>query len=276
MARPSVLILCTGNSARSQMAEGILRHYVGDRFDVHSAGTHPSIVRPEAIAAMAEWGEDLSSHRSKSVEEFAARNIDYVITVCDNAASNCPVFPGETRRLHWRFEDPAAGTMDDFRRVRDQIARRFRAFPPPTYRSAVDGDRVAVDALLHAAALVPIDELSQFGGSQWVVATNDTGQVLGVAGIEMHGGDGLLRSVAVAPELRMAGIGGELVRNRIDWAKRKGLDALYLLTTTAADYWPRFGFVPTARSAAPADIARSNEWSSACPATAAAMRLELR
>ena len=125
--KKSVLILCTGNSARSQMAEGLLRHDAGDRFEVSSAGTRPTQVRPEAIAAMQEIGIDISQHRSKSVDEFAGRIFDYVLTVCDNANEVCPVFPGQTVRLHHDFEDPAAveGSSEmklaAFRRVRDQL-----------------------------------------------------------------------------------------------------------------------------------------------------------
>jgi arsenate reductase (thioredoxin) len=127
-----VLILCTGNSARSQMAEGLLRYEGGARFEVHSAGTHPSQVRAEAIEAMREIGIDISAHRSKSVEEFAGQNFEYVITVCDNARENCPVFPAKTRRIHWSFEDPAAIPGDfatrvaAFRRVRDEIHARLK------------------------------------------------------------------------------------------------------------------------------------------------------
>ncbi|HZD47689.1 MAG TPA: arsenate reductase ArsC [Silvibacterium sp.] len=122
-----VLILCTGNSARSQMAEGLLRHDGGERFDVVSAGTKPSTVRPEAIAAMRELGIDISGHRSKNVDEFEGQQFDYVITVCDNARESCPVFFGATKRLHHDFEDPAAFTgseeerMAVFRRVRDAL-----------------------------------------------------------------------------------------------------------------------------------------------------------
>src|SRR5579872_4705084 len=107
MSKATVLILCTGNSARSQMAEGLLRDEAGDRFEVYSAGTHPTAVRPEAIAVMHEIGIDISGHRSKPVDEFAGRELDYVITVCDNARESCPVFPAKTRRMHWPFEDPA-------------------------------------------------------------------------------------------------------------------------------------------------------------------------
>jgi len=120
-----VLILCTGNSARSQMAEGLLRHDAGGRFEVESAGTRPSAVRPEAIQAMRELGIDISA--SKSVEEFAGQSFDCVITVCDSARESCPVFFGSARRIHRSFEDPASvrGTQEErlaaFRRVRDQL-----------------------------------------------------------------------------------------------------------------------------------------------------------
>jgi arsenate reductase len=132
--KPRVLILCTGNSARSQMAEGLLRHEGGDRFEVFSAGTKPSHVRPEAIAVMAEIGLDISGHRSKSVDEFVGQNLDFVITVCDNAKETCPVFPGAVQRLHWPFEDPAAVEGSEevrkaaFRRIRDRIHGRIMVF----------------------------------------------------------------------------------------------------------------------------------------------------
>ena len=134
MAKKSVLILCTGNSARSQMAEGLLRHDAGERFEVFSAGTHPTAVRPEAVAVMGELGIDISSHWSKAVDAFAGRAFDYVITVCDNARESCPVFGGGTQRLHWPFEDPAAvqGAPEErqaaFRKIRDQIRKRLREF----------------------------------------------------------------------------------------------------------------------------------------------------
>ena len=126
--RKRVLILCTGNSARSQMAEGILRHDGEGRFEVESAGVNPSRVRPEAVEAMREIGIDISSHASKSADEFVGQDFDYIITVCDNARETCPFFPGRAERIHRSFEDPPpAGaadhesTMAVFRRVRDEI-----------------------------------------------------------------------------------------------------------------------------------------------------------
>jgi len=136
MDKKRVLILCTGNSARSQMAEGLLRHDAGERFNVESAGTKPSIVRPEAIAVLKEIGIDISSHRSKHVDEFTGQNFDYVLTVCDNAKESCPVFFGKATRLHHSFNDPAAvegseeKRLATFRTVRDELRSYLKGFPP--------------------------------------------------------------------------------------------------------------------------------------------------
>jgi arsenate reductase (thioredoxin) len=116
------------------MGEGLFRHEGGGEYEVHSAGTKPSQVRPEAIAVMKEVGIDISGHRSKSVDEFAGRSMDYVVTVCDNARDNCPVFPAGSERIHWSLEDPAAvqgseqERLSAFRRIRDQIHERVKAF----------------------------------------------------------------------------------------------------------------------------------------------------
>lgn len=129
-----VLILCTGNSARSQMAEGLLRHDTKELFKVESAGTKPSFVRPEAIAVMRELGIDISTHRSKSVEEFAGQSFDYVITVCDSARESCPIFFGSANKLHHSFDDPAAlnGSEEErltaFRTVRDRLRAYLAEF----------------------------------------------------------------------------------------------------------------------------------------------------
>ena len=118
------------------MAEGLLRHDAGERFTVESAGTKPSTVRPEAIAVMKEVGIDITSHRSKHVDEFAGQDFDYVLTVCDNAKESCPVFFGKAARLHHSFNDPAAlegseeTRLGEFRRVRDELRSYLRGFPP--------------------------------------------------------------------------------------------------------------------------------------------------
>ena len=130
--KQQVLILCTGNSARSQMAEGLLRSFAGDTLDVFSAGSKPSVVNPYAIRAMDEVGIDISQQRSKHLNEYLTHDFDYVITVCDSAAETCPIFPGKAQRIHWSFPDPAAveGSEEDkiesFRNVREALARQFK------------------------------------------------------------------------------------------------------------------------------------------------------
>jgi len=130
--RRRVLFLCTHNSARSQMAEGLLRHLAGDRFEVASAGTEATSVRPEAIEAMAELGVDISGQSSKTLERYLEEPFDQVVTVCDDANEACPVFPGAKSRLHWSFRDPsrAEGSEEErlevFRKVRDEIQGRIR------------------------------------------------------------------------------------------------------------------------------------------------------
>jgi arsenate reductase (thioredoxin) len=133
--KPSVLILCTGNSCRSHMAEGVLRAAAGDVVDVFSAGSKPAgYVHPLAIAVMREIGLDLSGHTSKHMNEFLQRPVTTVVTVCGNADQACPVYPGQVNRHHWRFDDPAHATgseeevLREFRRVRDEIRRVFTAY----------------------------------------------------------------------------------------------------------------------------------------------------
>ena len=128
-----VLFLCTGNSCRSQMAEGILKHYGKDILEVFSAGTKPSVVNPIAIKVMKEIGIDISGQRSKHVNEFKGQKFDYVITICDNAKESCPIFPG-VKPMHWPFPDPphtqgeSEDTINEFRNVRDMIYAKFRDF----------------------------------------------------------------------------------------------------------------------------------------------------
>jgi len=128
-----VLFLCTGNSARSQMAEGLLRDLAGDQFEVFSAGTIASFVRPQAIAVMNEIGIDISEHRSKSADEFLDNEFDYVITVCDHANQRCPVFSGPAKRLHWSIDDPVISGSEHeqraaFRRARVELRGRIGEF----------------------------------------------------------------------------------------------------------------------------------------------------
>lgn len=134
VTRRRVLFLCTHNSARSQMAEGLLRALGGDRFEAASAGTQQTRVNPLAVRAMGELGIDIAGHESKTLDRFLDERWDYVVTVCDSANEACPVFPGAAHRVHWSFDDPsrAAGTETErlatFRRVRDEIATRLHGW----------------------------------------------------------------------------------------------------------------------------------------------------
>jgi arsenate reductase len=129
-----VLIICTGNSARSQMAEALLRHEASEFYEIFSAGTHPAPVRPEAVTVMREISVDISAQRPKPIAEFQGQQFDFIITVCDKAREECPVFSGETKWLHWPFEDPASfievgkERLHAFRRLRDRIHSRIMVF----------------------------------------------------------------------------------------------------------------------------------------------------
>ncbi len=132
MERRRILFVCTHNSARSQMAEGMLRAWAGDRFEVFSAGTEATAVRPEAIEAMRDIGIDISQHRSETLQPYLGQPFDWLITVCDDVREACPTLPGVRRQEHWSVADPAAvegaARMDAFRGARDDLARRVRAF----------------------------------------------------------------------------------------------------------------------------------------------------
>jgi arsenate reductase len=149
-AKLRVLFICTHNSARSQMAEGFLRHIAGDRYDVYSAGTEATHVRPEAIAVMGEIGIDISGQESKTLQRYLAEPWDYVITVCDDANESCPVFPGTADRSHWSFPDPSKATGNDeqrlqvYRDVRDEVLLRIRTFVTATEQSAARVEPAAV------------------------------------------------------------------------------------------------------------------------------------
>lgn len=134
MAKPRVLFLCTGNSARSQMAEALLRHLGGNRFEAHSAGLDPKGMNPLTVEALAEIGLDTKGQSSKSLQVYLGHHFDHVITVCDHANEKCPAWPGKTQRHHWSFEDPAAATgtheeqLNVFRKIRDKISARIKAW----------------------------------------------------------------------------------------------------------------------------------------------------
>ena len=132
--KKKVLFVCTGNSCRSQIAEGLLRNMAGNRIDVYSAGSHPSKVHPNAIAVMDEWGINISRHTSNSIDDYLNLQIDVVITVCDNANQICPIFSSDVERIHWSIKDPFQDwnsdplQLDDFRKTRQSLKKKLKKF----------------------------------------------------------------------------------------------------------------------------------------------------
>jgi arsenate reductase len=276
----TLLFLCVANSARSQMAEGLARRAFRGGIAVQSAGSEPSQVNPYAIEVMRELGIDLATHRSKSVQTIDPEAVGTVITLC--AEEVCPVFLGNARRLHWPIPDPAS---KDPSLSRDEMLARFRAArdtlrdmierfagdsgPGPSPEPASPGDLEAVTALVAAAGLPTAGLADGFPAGYAVVRAGP--EIVAVAGLEIHGDVGLLRSVAVAPSQRGAGLGRLLVEDRLRAAGEHKLRAVYLLTTTAADYFRRLGFVDVRRADAPAGLQGSSEFATVCPASAVSL-----
>ena len=134
MDKKKVIFICTGNACRSQMAEGLLRHMAGNKFEVYSAGSHPSRLHPASVAVMAEWGIDIARHTAEPIDDYLETGIDIVITVCDNAQQICPTFPGNVKRIHWGLDDPYHGwgaepeDLLPYREIRDELKDRIKVF----------------------------------------------------------------------------------------------------------------------------------------------------
>jgi protein-tyrosine-phosphatase/N-acetylglutamate synthase-like GNAT family acetyltransferase len=277
-----ILFLCVANSARSQMAEGLARHLFGPAAAVQSAGSQPSRVNPYAIEVMRELGIDLGGHVSKSVDTIDPATIDLVITLC--AEEVCPVFLSQAKRLHWPIPDPASDdpglSRDDmlarFRQARDTIRGKLAALQreldaapaAPVLRPARAEDRAAAEALLGRCAL-PVAGLADQFPAGYVVAGGEP--LVGLAGLEVHGSHGLLRSVAVDPGAGDRGLGRALVADRLAYARARGLASVFLLTTTAPGFFAALGFASCERERVPVEIRATPEFADVCPSSAACM-----
>jgi thioredoxin type arsenate reductase len=281
MSKQRILVLCTGNSARSQMAEGWLRAQARDRFDVFSAGSRPTgSVHPGAIQAMAEIGIDIGHQSSKSMSEFVGQSFDCVITVCESAAEACPVLPGPAKRLHHDFPDPAKAPADQqdvvFRQVRDELAAWLQQqldLDGIAVGMAQPGDLPAILALL-AENNLPPDGLAEHVGTT-LVARHD-GTIVGSAALELYDTSALLRSVSVSSALQKRSLGQRLTRAALALARQCGVEQVFLLTETASEFFPRFGFQPVERGSVPAAVQRSVEFTTACPVSALVMKAALQ
>ena len=282
----SFLFLCVANSARSQIAEGLARELFGSLALVQSAGSQPSRVNPDAIAVMKEIGVDITSQRSKAVDEIDPAGVETVITLC--AEEVCPAWPGKLARQHWPLPDPARAVPDAsaddvlarFRDVRDELRHRLWALARASLADGVSlGPATGVDldritALVRACEL-PIEVVPDRFPDAYIVARRG-GEIVGVAALEAHGASGLLRSVAVAPSERGRGTGLALVADRLVSGRANGLEHVYLLTTTAAPLFRRFGFTSVDRANVPAALAASPELAALCPSSASCMCVDLR
>ncbi len=290
----TVLFVCTHNSSRSQMAEGLLRDRYGDRYEVHSAGTNPGGVHPFAVDVMDEIGIDISAHTSDHVDAYDHTPLDVVVTVCDDAAEKCPYIPARKKNLHRGFEDPSAVTGTDgekraaFRRIRNELAdwidatfgpeghlrsdssRSSSTHPSTSIHPATPDDFDAVRSLLQEVGL-PTADLTPAHLDRFLVAS-DGEDLCGVVGLEPRGDVALLRSLAVAPNVRGEGLGTRLVDAIEERAQEDGIRALYLLTTTAADYFRARGYTEIARDALPESIQSTEEAARLCPAGTPCMR----
>ena len=282
----SLLFLCVANSARSQMAEGLARSLFGGLVRVQSAGSQPSRVNPNAVAAMREVGIDITGQRSKSVDEIDPASVGAVVTLC--AEEVCPVWPGKITRMHWPLPDPAStdptisgeALLARFRAARDELRFRLWAFASTNLPEGVSLGRPTGDELAAIEALVrdsglPTEVVRDRFPDAYSVARRD-GRLVGVAALETHDRCGLLRSVAVASTERGRGTGIALIADRLAMAWANGLESAYLLTTTASPLFRRFGFADADRASAPAALAASPEFAALCPSSAACMRLPLR
>jgi N-acetylglutamate synthase-like GNAT family acetyltransferase/protein-tyrosine-phosphatase len=277
-----ILFLCVANSARSQMAEGLARRIFGERVPVMSAGSEPSSVNPYAVEVMGEIGVDLSMHYSKSVQTIDPAAVGTVITLC--AEEVCPVFLGQARRLHWPIADPASKDpatpreemLKRFRTARDtlrSLLERFAAEEGGIVRLARTDELDAIRQLVVAAGLPDAQLADQFPGAFVLVQEGE--RIVGTAGLEIHGDWGLLRSLAIAPSRRGAGLGRKLAENRLTAARALGLRGVYLLTTTPPEFFAGLGFEPVAREDVPSALRRSSEFATVCPASAVCMVLRL-
>ena len=273
-----VVFACVENAGRSQMAAAFFNHLADpSRATAVSAGTRPAAhVHPQVVAAMREVGIDLGSAAPRPLMPEVTRDASWLVTL--GCGEECPVLPGVGRE-DWPVPDPKGQDLDAVRAIRDAIGARVASFVARERLGrisiAVGGPRDLPDVLAFLEANgLPAAGLEQHATD--ILVARMGGDLAGTAALEAYGPEALLRSVAVDAGLRGSGLGQDLTRAALDAARRRGVRRVFLLTETAAGFFPRFGFVEIARDAAPEEIRRTVEFASACPASARVMVLELR
>ncbi len=274
----TVIFACVHNAGRSQMAAAWFNALVdGMKARAISAGTEPGDrVHPEVLEAMREVDIDLSGAKPKKLTDDIARGAQMLVTM--GCGEQCPVVPG-LKREDWPLEDPKGKPIERVRQIRDQVKahvlellRRQGWTRPTTIRPARPDDRAGVEALLVAADLPTAGVTEHFDA---FFVAEDGVRIVGAAGVELHGLYALLRSVVVVGDAKGTGIGGALTRHALETARARGAQAVYLLTTTAEGFFPRFGFTAVARADVPPELQASKEFQGACPASATVMRRAL-
>jgi arsenate reductase len=264
------------------MAEGIARALAPAGVKISSAGSRPSTLNPLAVKALAEVGLDISTHRSKSVDDVPPGDVDAVVTLC--AEEVCPVWLGKATRVHWGLPDPAhagaseAERLQAFRDVRDELRRRLAAvFPQPDAGSIRIGpaSRDELPAILALLERLHLPSSDVGGAGQRFLVARSGRELVGAVALERHGDDALLRSLAVVPRLQATGLGKALYREAVAQARGTGTRALYLLTTTAAPFFEKAGFRRIDRASAPAGVSSSQEFKALCPSSAVCLELVL-
>jgi arsenate reductase len=276
----TVIFACVHNAGRSQMAAAWFNALAdAAKARAISAGTEPGArVHPEVLEAMREVGMDLSGSLPQRLTGDLALGARLLVTMgCGEA---CPVVPG-LKREDWPLEDPKGKSLDRVREIRDEVRRRVETLlvregwrrSVTTIRPARTEDRARVGELLSKEGL-PLDGVEDHFAA--FVVAEDAGEIVGAAGLEVHGDVGLLRSVVVAPRAKGQGTGRRLTESILREAEIRGLRAVYLLTTTAEKFFPRFGFERIERAVVPMQVQASREFQGACPASATVMCLRLR
>ncbi len=298
----NVLFLCTGNSARSILAESILNTEGKGRFRAFSAGSQPKgEVNPFALKVLDALGYPTEGFRSKSWDEFAepgAPEMDFIFTVCDSAAGEaCPIWPGHPLTAHWGIEDPAAVEGKDIEKERAfslaarYMKNRIMAFLNLRHdsidrlwlttklqaigrREGLEAEEISpideeLDATLRSASL-PTEDLGQSSG-KFFRFSDRQGNRVGYGGVEFYGKDALLRSIAVPPETQKHGHGSAITRLLLRYADVQGAETGYVLTTDAAPFFGKLGFDPIERTAVPAAILATPQATILCPATASVL-----
>ena len=279
-----VLFACVHNAGRSQMAAALFNRYADPkRATAVSAGTEPGTrVHPEVLAAMKELDIDLSFAKPQFLSDHLAASVSVLVTM--GCGETCPVVPG-VERHDWPLEDPKGKPIERVREIRGEVGDRVKSLLAQKgwlrtndrgveLAAASAAHEPAIRGLLREAAL-PLEGLELAYPKGYVVA-QVAGRLVGCAGVEVYGQDGLLRSLAVAAGDRKTGLGARLVANRFDAARADGLASIFAITTTAADFLEHLGFERIGREAVPESVRRSAEFASICPSSAAILRRSLK